>query len=131
MIIEIAEKNNFVYSVGNREKIEAEARALEKLGMEPLIDGAGELPVHTAGAVGFAHQAQFHPLKFIQSVAAGLNLYEHTFVKGFLGNLAITRNGKITFQRLVIATHFPMDNKHGLHFMKLYQHRYLDGNVCG
>ncbi len=120
---DFAEKNNFVYSVGNREKIEAEARALEKLGMEPLIDGAEELPVHTAGAVGFAHQAQFHPLKFIQSVAAGLNLYEHTFVKGFLGNLAITRNGKITFQRLVIATHFPMDNKHGLYFMKLYQHR--------
>ncbi|MDE7326799.1 MAG: FAD-dependent oxidoreductase [Lachnospiraceae bacterium] len=123
MDCDFVEKNNFVYSVRNREKIEAEMRALEKLGMKPLLTSAGELPVQTVGAVGFAHQAQFHPLKFIASIVKDLKLYEHTFVKGFVGNSAITRNGKISFQRLVVATHFPMDNKHGLYFMKLYQHR--------
>lgn len=117
------EKNNFIYSVENRQKIEQEVRALEELSVKPLFSEAKELPFTVAGAVGFSHQAEFHPLKFIRAIANGLNIYEHTFVKGFLKNAAITRNGRIGFQRLVIATHFPMDNKHGLYFMKMYQHR--------
>ncbi|MDE6874077.1 MAG: FAD-dependent oxidoreductase [Lachnospiraceae bacterium] len=120
---DFSEKDNYVYSVGNRGKIEAEARAIEKLGGRALLSGAKELPVKTVGAVGFAHQAQFHPLKFIRALAGDLNIFEHTFVKGFLGKTAVTKNGKIAFCRLVVATHFPMDNKHGLYFMKLYQHR--------
>lgn len=117
------EKNNFVYSVENRKKIEREIRVLEEIGGKPLFSEAKELPVSGAEAVGIAHQAEFHPLKFVRAIADGLNIYEHTFVKGFLPNAAITRNGRIGFQRLVIATHFPMDNKHGLYFMKMYQHR--------
>ncbi len=123
MDCDFEEKNNFVYSVDSREKIEREARALERLGIKPLLTRAGEVPVATAGAVGFAHQAQFHPLKFIRAIAEGLNIYEHTFVKGFLKNAAVTKNGRIAFKRLIFSTHFPIDNKHGLYFMKLYQHR--------
>lgn len=117
------EKENYVYSAGNRAVLEAEARAIERLGGKALFSEAKELPVKTAGAVGLARQAQFHPLKFIRAIAGGLNIYEHTFVKGFIGKIAVTQRNRIAFQRLVVTTHFPMDNKHGFYFMKLYQHR--------
>lgn len=123
MDCDFEEKVNYVYSTGNRELIEAEARAIERLGGKALLHDTKELPIRTAGAVGLARQAQFHPLKFISAVAGGLNIYEHTFVKGFIGKIAVTQRNRIAFRRLVVATHFPMDNKHGFYFMKLYQHR--------
>lgn len=127
-------KDHYVYSIKNREAIEAEARAIERLGGKALFHDAKELPVKTAGAVGLARQAQFHPLKFIRAVAGGLNIYEHTFVKGFIGKIAVTQRNRIAYKRLVVATHFPMDNKYGFYFMKLYQHRSyvlaLEGAEC-
>ncbi len=34
-----------------------------------------------------------------------------------------TSGGEIAAGTVVVATHFPMLNKHGSYFMKLYQHR--------
>ena len=31
--------------------------------------------------------------------------------------------GTITANKIIVATHFPFINKHGMYFMKLYQHR--------
>ena len=117
------EKTNFVYSLSDRKKLEREAEALEKLGCSALLKDSLELPFPTAGAVGLKHQAQFHPLKFLAGIAAGLNIYEHTFVTGFSGHTAFTKKGRITFQKVIFATHFPIDNKHGMYFLKMYQHR--------
>jgi glycine/D-amino acid oxidase-like deaminating enzyme len=36
---------------------------------------------------------------------------------------AKTNHGEITYKKLIVATHFPMLNKHGLYPLKLYQHR--------
>ena len=52
-----------------------------------------------------------------------LNIYEHTFVKELSEHEAVTANGRIFFKRLIFATHFPIDNKHGLYFLKMYQQR--------
>lgn len=117
------EKTNFVYSVDNWRKIEKEAEALTGMGYNPLVTDAEELPFATVGAVGFEHQAQFNPLKFVNGVARKLNIYENTFVKEFLNHTAVTEKGRITFNKLIFATHFPIDNKHGLYFLKMYQHR--------
>lgn len=116
-------KKSYVYSVDNRKKIEKEAEALRKIGFTPIVADEAELPVRTAGAVGFEHQAQFHPLKFIKGIVNGLKIYEHTFVKEFMEKTAVTESGRITFHKLIFATHFPIDNKHGLYFLKMYQHR--------
>jgi glycine/D-amino acid oxidase-like deaminating enzyme len=35
----------------------------------------------------------------------------------------VTEKGDIVFDKVIFATHFPIDNKHGMYFMKLYQHR--------
>ncbi len=117
------EKHSYVYSRNDRKKLEDEAAALTKLGYKPRLIEQCELPFQTVGAVGFAEQAQFHPLKFISSIAKGLKIYENTFVKELKEAAAITEHGEITFQKLIFATHFPIDNKHGMYPLKMYQHR--------
>lgn len=116
-------RTNCVYSIDDRRKLEREAAALYKLGFPAEIIETEELPFQTAGAVSFENQAQFHPLKFLANIAQNLNIYEHTFVKELSEHTAVTEKGSITFQKLIFATHFPIDNKHGMYFLKMYQHR--------
>ena len=116
-------KSSFVYSFNQPVKLEEEIRALEKINFNASILQTKELPFQTVGAVCFENQAQFHPLKFINGIAKGLNIYEHTFVKELRENIAVTEQGNISFKKIIFTTHFPIDNKHGLYFMKMYQHR--------
>lgn len=117
------EKTNFVYSKTEREKIEKEVLAFERIGVKAEFTQDTSLPFKIVGAVGIKNQAQFNPLKFLYSVAKGLNIYENTRVTQMVGNTAITDNGKISAKRVIVATHFPFINKHGMYFMKMYQHR--------
>ena len=48
---------------------------------------------------------------------------EHTPVRELVGTTAITDYGKVTANKIIVATHFPFLNKHGSFFAKLYQHR--------
>lgn len=139
-------ETSYVYSLNNRRKLEKEAKALSSLGYPVEVQDTTELPFPVAGAIGFANQAQFHPLKFFSQIVHKLNIYEHTFVKELQENTAVTENGKIVFDKAVFATHFPIINKHGMYFLKLYQHRsyvialenavdvkgmYVDEAMCG
>lgn len=117
------EKTAYVYSVDDRRKLEKEAEAYRKLGLDDAIMEPEELPFSTAGAVRMEHQAQFHPLKFLAGIARGLNIYEHTFVTQLMPGRALTDRGSITYRKAIFATHYPIDNKHGCYFIKLYQHR--------
>lgn len=116
-------KDNYVYSTDDRRKLEKEVEALEKIGYIADLCEKVPLPIKTVGAVKFPDQAQFNPLKFLSSVAGGLNIYENTFVREMRGNTAVTDNGKIHADTVIAATHFPFINKHGSYFLKLYQHR--------
>lgn len=116
-------KTNCVYSIDDKRKLEREVAALYKMGFPAEIIETEELPFQTAGAVSFENQAQFHPLKFLAKIAENLNIYEHTFVKELAEHTAVTEKGNIAFQKLIFATHFPIDNKHGMYFLKMYQHR--------
>ena len=116
-------KDNYVYSTDDRRKLEKEVEALEKIGYIADLCENVPLPVKTVGAVKFPDQAQFNPLKFLSSVAEGLNIYENTFVREMRGNTAVTDKGKIHTDTVIAATHFPFINKHGSYFLKLYQHR--------
>lgn len=116
-------KTSYVYSLENRKKLEKEANALEQIGFHPKISETEELPFPTAGAISFDNQAQFHPLKFISQIVPNLKIYENSFVKDLTEHTAVTEQGSITYQRLIFTTHFPIDNKHGMYFLKMYQHR--------
>ena len=117
------QKPSYVYSLSHPIKLEEEIKALEKIGFSAKFEETTELPFKTAGAVCFENQAQFHPLKFINGIVRGLNIYEYTFVKELKKNMAVTEQGNIAFEKIIFTTHFPIDNKHGLYFMKMYQHR--------
>lgn len=116
-------KDSFVYSLNDRKKIEDEIAALNRLGIKTEFSDAQELPIHVAGAVCVKNQAQFHPLKFLYKIAEDLPVYENTKVTELMPYKAVTNHGNITFKKLIIATHFPILNKHGGYSIKLYQHR--------
>lgn len=123
MDCDFEEKTSYIYSKDDLSKLEEEAAALHRIGYEAEITKASELPFPTAGAIAFPHQAQFHPLKFLAQIVKGLPVYENTFVTEFKDHIAVTERGNIAFQRVIFATHFPIDNKHGMYFMKMYQER--------
>ncbi len=115
--------DNYVYSLNDRKKIEKEVASLNHIGVKAVFSDAHELPFAVAGAVRVNNQAQFHPLKFLFGIAKDLPIYEHTKVLELMPYKAKTNCGEITFKKLIIATHFPILNKHGLYPLKLYQHR--------
>lgn len=117
------EMDNFVYSLDDAQKVHRELAALKKIGFPAQAADNLPLPFSIAGAVKFPHQAQFNPLKFVSGIVDGLSVYEHTAVRELIGTTAITDQGKITADKIIVTTHFPFLNKHGSYFLKLYQHR--------
>ena len=139
-------KDNYVYKTDGVNELEKEMKALDKIGYRAQLCNSTALPFEISGAIKFAEQAQFNPLKFLSHIAKGLNIYENTFVREMVGNTAITDAANIIAKKVVVATHFPFINKHGSYFIKLYQHRsyvlalenapdvegmYVDGNKTG
>ena len=116
-------QDNYVYSLTDRDKIEKEVAALNRIGVRAEFSDAPELPFSVLGAVRVENQAQFHPLKFLYEIAKDLAVYEHTKIVELMPRKAKTNRGEISYKKLIIATHFPMLNKHGLYPLKLYQHR--------
>lgn len=116
-------KDSYVYSLTDRRKIEKEIKALHRLGVAAEFSHAPLLGFPIAGAIRVKNQAQFHPLKFLYSLAKDLPIYENTKVLELSPRKAKTPYGEVSFQKLIVATHFPTLNKHGNYFIKLYQHR--------
>lgn len=116
-------KSAYTYSMKDRQKIENEARALHRLGINAEVADNLELPFKTLGAVRVDNQAQFNPLKFIAEISKELHIYEKTFIRDITPHTAIADNGKITADKIIVTTHFPFINKHGNYYLKLYQHR--------
>ncbi len=116
-------QNNYIYATEGLETLEAEMAACERLQIPARWESALPLPFRVSGAVCFTNQAQFHLLKFASHISQGLKLYENTKAVSFAGNQVQTHRGRITSEKIIIATHFPILNKHGAYFLKLYQQR--------
>lgn len=116
------EKDSYVYTLSNRNIIEKEIAAIQKLGFAADFSDTPALPFPTEGAVHFPGQAQFNPLAFIDSIAPGLNIYENTWVNDIIGHTALTEKGNIKADKIILATHFPF-LRAGTYFLRMYQHR--------
>ena len=116
-------KDNYVYSVRDYLPLGRELTALERLGIPAAFTETPPLPFPVTGAIRFSGQAQFNPHKFVSGLVQGLHIYEHTPARAFAGSTVLTDGGKITAKKIIIATHFPILNKHGMYFLKLYQQR--------
>ncbi len=115
--------DNYVYATNTGHKLEKEWNTLQTLGFNAAYVKELPLPLSVTGSIMFPKQAQFHPLMFINSISKNLNIYEHTAVKSIDNNIGYTDHGKIKASHIIIATHFPFINRHGMYFLKLYQHR--------
>lgn len=116
-------KPSFMYTLYDGEKLDKEAKTLQRLGFNASFTRKTPLPFKVAGAVKFPEMAQFHPLKFLINAVKGLNIYEHTFVNRIDKTTAYTQKGVINAKKIIVATHFPFINRHGFYFVKLYQRR--------
>ncbi len=116
-------KDSYVYSTSNRGIIEKEVEAVNSLGFDAEFYDECKIPLAINGAIKFPDQAQFNPVKFINSMISDLTVYENTMIREIKPNKAYTSNGTITADKIIVTTHFPFINKHGSYFLKLYQHR--------
>ena len=123
MDCDLERKDAYVFSVDDAEYIEDEITALLRLGYNAEFAKSTPLPFSVAGAARFPNQAQFHPLKFMAAISQGLNIYEHSYVRELAPHLAVTDHAKICAKHILVATHFPFNNKHGGYFLKMYQQR--------
>lgn len=121
--IDFERKDAYTYTQKNRRKIEKEVEAANKLGFPAEFVEHTSLPFEIQGAVRFPDQGQMHPLKLIKALASEQQIYEQTFVKDIQDGKAITDTGSIQADSIIIASHYPFLNKHGMYFMKLYQQR--------
>lgn len=117
------DKDSYVYLTTATDRLIKEVHILESLNFPATYIEEAGIPVKNMGAVKFPRQAQFHPLKFISGIAKGLNIYEHTFIKNIKNHTAFAEYGSISATQIIVTTHFPFLNKHGLYFTKLYQER--------
>lgn len=113
----------YTYSKNNLKIIEEEANALNSLGVNAQFARTSSLPFKISGAVGLKNQAQFNPLKFLESISKDLNIYENTPVLDITSDGVVCKNATVKAEKIIVATHFPFLNKHGSYFLKLYQHR--------
>lgn len=117
-------KDNYVYSLSDSKKLEKEMDALEKIHAKAkLFPSLSALPFDVLGAVKFPHQAQFDPVAFISAIVPDMNIYESARILGFNGKTYYGKDFEVTADKVIVATHFPVFNKHGFFLLKLYQHR--------
>lgn len=112
-----------MYSLTGQDHLQEEAELLHTLGFGAVYTTDPQLPLPVADAVIYPDMAQFHPLRFLNAVAKGLRIYEHTFVTALDGTTAVTAHGRVHAKKVIVATHFPFLNRHGGYFLKLYQKR--------
>lgn len=116
-------QSSYLYATDSTKKLEAETSACEQLGIPVQWQCAVPLPFPVTGALKLPDQGLFHPMKLAAYLAKDLPIYENTKALAFMGNRVQTPNGMITAEKIIITTHFPILNKHGAFFLKLYQQR--------
>ena len=116
-------QNSYIYATTDTGKLEAEMAAYDRLGIPAQWEAALPLPFPVSGALCFSNQGQFHPLKLAAYVAKDLRIFENTKALSFFGNRVQTPKATVRAEKIIVATHFPLLNKHGMYFLKLYQQR--------
>ncbi|MBE6674624.1 MAG: FAD-dependent oxidoreductase [Ruminococcaceae bacterium] len=117
------ETDSYVFTLNDKEKIEKEYSYLREIGIDAELIYDFDIPFDAKCGIKFKKQASFNPLKFISAICKNLIIYENSRVGEMIGTQAIVNGHKISANKVIVATHFPFINKHGLYFLKMYQHR--------
>jgi len=118
----------YAESEESRDLVAAEADAARSLGLPATFTEDVPLPARAYGAVRFADQAQFHPLKYLLHLASlipgdGSQIYEKTRaleVQDNGGRCTVrTALGTVTSRAVVLATHYPFYDSPGFYFARM------------
>ncbi|MFE8701404.1 FAD-dependent oxidoreductase [Cytobacillus sp. FJAT-54145] len=128
------EQDAYVYSISEKDanKVEKEARAYQKLGIDGGLVDSIPFNIDTRSTIVMRNQAQYHPLKYLNHLVrmfleAGGEIYENTTAVDIEDGprpKVMLRNGKeISCKHLIAASHFPFCDKKGLYFARMYVER--------
>ncbi|MFJ1589299.1 FAD-dependent oxidoreductase [Kitasatospora albolonga] len=131
--IERSSALTFTTEPQQRATFEAEARAAAEAGLDAHFVTETDLPFPVHAAVEVAHQAQFHPRKYLLALADDITarggvIHEQTRVTGLSEGspCAVTTEAGVTItaKDVVVATHYPVFDR-ALHFARLSPRREL------
>lgn len=125
-------QSNFVYTTDESEisKIKKEVECVNLLGFPANFVTKTGLPFEIAGSIQFKNQAQFNPVKYLNSLCDIIiknngEIYTNTIVYDVKndGNNFLTSSvrGKIKSKYVILASHYPFINFPGMYFFKMYQ----------
>lgn len=128
------QQSAFVYTEQEKyiKEIEAEVKSASELGIKASYVEEIPFPIPIYAAVRFDNQAQFHPRKYVLSLAKiihdnNVHIYENTRAVNIEKDdkyTIITEQGKkIKAEKVIIASQYPFYNKKGLYFSRLYPKR--------
>lgn len=110
-------------------KIKAEARAYEKLGIDGVLayGNIDELPFPIDASLTMPAQAQFHPVKFLAFLLSeikrlGGQVYEQTRAVQLIHDdttILMENGAQLTCDKIIVASHYPFNDFTGLYFTKL------------
>lgn len=122
----------YTYTVNENEigQIQAEVDAARELGLPATFVDQTPLPFEVKAAIRFDNQAQFHPRKYLLALAQQLpDAHNHIFEQTRVLDLArgepcrlTTNHGTIAAQDVIIASHYPFNDK-ALYAARLHPHR--------
>jgi len=120
-------KAAYAYVTSNRAQAEEEAQAAAAAGLPAAFTEATPLPYAVAGAVRFDDQAEFHVRKYLLALAGRLEggVYErsHAVEVDTDENCVVkTPGGRVTADRVVVATHYPFLDR-SLAFVRVHPER--------
>lgn len=116
--------DSYVYTLKENSKLSKEYKAYQKLNISGNLVKKTSLPFKVNEALILKNQAMFNPLKFIKHITKDLKIYENTKIIKVNKNIVECENGsKITFNKLVVTTHFPIIDSSGYFFVKQNQYK--------
>ncbi len=124
---DLRRKPNYTYteSQSDLDRVREEAATALGLGLPASYIEDVDLPFPVAGAVRFHEQAEFHPVKYLEGLAAALEgpLHEGTMATHVHGGRVRTAGGQVvSAEHVVVATHLPFLDR-GLYFARCHPER--------
>ncbi|HEX6652996.1 MAG TPA: FAD-dependent oxidoreductase [Thermoleophilaceae bacterium] len=124
---DLAHKPNYTYSedAAEVEELREEARLAAELGLPASYVEELDLPFGVAGAVRFDDQAEFHPVRYSDGLAAALRgpVHEGTLVTGLgSGGVKTALGHSVRADHVVVATHLSFLDR-GLYFARCHPER--------
>jgi glycine/D-amino acid oxidase-like deaminating enzyme/nitrite reductase/ring-hydroxylating ferredoxin subunit len=124
---DLRRKPNYTYteSGSDLDQVRGEAEVARELGLAASYVEELDLTFPVAGAVRFDDQAEFHPVKYLDGIAAALEgpLHEGTMATHVHGGRVRTAVGPtLSADHVVVATHLPFLDR-GLYFARCHPER--------